>query len=65
MFGRHKHVAPTGYGRGDAPYGDPEYVTTDGMGTGHYSVFVNCAKCGERFELVRFHVAKDKPLRSN
>lgn len=65
MFGAHVHKAPSGYAPGDAPYGSPKYITTDGMGTGHYAVVVTCVKCGKRFELVRFHVAKDKPLRSN
>lgn len=39
-------------------YGEPRFVTTDGMGVKHYEVWARCDKCDENFHVVNIHLPK-------
>jgi hypothetical protein len=51
LFG---HGVPDGYGT-DAPYGSLIGGARDGIGREHWSVRVNCPRCGDRYVLAKLH----------
>lgn len=44
---------------GGPAYGVIRVTTTDGMGTTHSDILIECDRCGEKFVVCKVHMPKD------